>query len=266
MSMTSYSQAGRTVYAPLRRQIQELISGDPATYGVFFLDLGTGVHFGIEADRPIPQASTVKVPIALYVNRLVSQGFADWSDGVEYRPDTDYRDGAGALQYFARAGSPYSLRVLTNLAITLSDNVAKAMLVRHFGAANIEAYMATLGAAENHVEGEAPTTSRDMAIYLCEVLRFADECPGLGCRLIDDLSFTIWNTGLPLLLPPEIRVAHKEGDITGVSDDVGIVFSRHPYIINVLSKGQPDVEAGFARIAEISRMVFDYQIALHAGT
>ncbi len=253
-------------YEQIRARVESYLSEEPATYSIMFLDLGTGMGFRIDADRPIPQASTVKVPIVLYANHLVRLGLADWSDRVQYRPETDYRGGAGAMQFFARPGSTYSLRLLANLAITLSDNVAKAMLVRHFGATNLEEFMTRLGAREARVEGEAPTTARDMTMYLLEVLRLARECPELGWRMIDDLSNTIYDTGIPLLLPRGIRVAHKEGDITGVSDDVGIVFSRHPYVLSVLSEGQKDVEAGFRRIAEISRMVFDYQESVYGGS
>ncbi|MEW6547180.1 MAG: serine hydrolase [Bacillota bacterium] len=246
-------------YEPLKAQIMACLAGDPATYGVYFLDLESGKSFGINADLPIPQASTVKVPIVLYVNHLVAQGRASWSDRVAYQPATDHRTGAGALQFFARPGDTYSLRVLSNLAITLSDNVAKAMLVRHLGASNIKRFMASLGASHPNINGEEPTTARDMAIYLQAILRLARENPELGWRMIDDLSHTIWHVGLPGQLPPGIQVAHKEGDITGVSNDVGIVFSSHPYILCILSDGQQDIEAGFRKISEISRLVYDYQ-------
>jgi len=250
-------------YAPLEARVREAIAGDPATYGIHFLDLGSRMEFGIDPFRPIPQASTVKVPIVLYVNCLVAQGALRWKDRVVYDPETDYRDGAGALQFFAHAGEGYSIRVLSNLVITLSDNVAKAMLVKHLGLENIRRFMASLGAAQPHVAGDDPTTARDMTLYLEAVLAFAWACPALGCRILDDLANTIWNTGLPGRLPPHLIVAHKEGDITGVSNDVGIVFSRHPYILSILSEGQENVEAGFGKIAAISRIVYDYQEALY---
>ncbi|MDI6895448.1 MAG: class A beta-lactamase-related serine hydrolase [Bacillota bacterium] len=252
-------------YEPLREQIQGYLAGDPATYAVYFLDLQSGRDFGINADLPIPQASTVKVPIVLYVNHLVAQGRASWADRVAYQPATDYRTGAGALQFFAGDGQTYSLRVLSNLAITLSDNVAKAMLVRHLGADNIRQFAASLGASHPNLDGGEPTTARDMAIYLQAVLRLARENPELGWRMIDDLSHTIWHVGLPGQLPPGLQVAHKEGDITGVSNDVGIVFSSHPYILCILSQGQQDIEAGFRKISEISRLVYDYQEQVYRG-
>ena len=54
-------------------------------------------------------------------------------------------------------------------------------------------------------------------------------------------------------------MAHKEGDVWGVADDAGIVFARRPYILVVLSRGETDVDKGFTRIAEISRIVYDFQ-------
>ncbi len=252
-------------YAPLERQIRDYLKRDPATWGIHFLDLDSRATFGINPRLPIPQASTVKVPIVLYLNCLVARGALRWTDRVAYNPGTDYRGGAGALQFFAREGSRYSLRLLSNLVITLSDNVAKAMLVRFLGAENIVRFMVSLGALQPHVAGEDPTTAVDMTIYLEAVLRFAQGCPALGCRIIDDLAHTMWNEGLPARLPPEIVVAHKEGDITGVSDDVGIVFARHPYILSVLSQGQEDIEAGFRKIADISRLVYNYQEAVYSA-
>lgn len=92
-------------YEPLRDQIAAYLAGDPATYGIYFLDLGSGRDFGINADLPIPQASTVKVPIVLYVNHLVAQGRVSWADRVAYHPATDYRTGAGALPHHLARGS-----------------------------------------------------------------------------------------------------------------------------------------------------------------
>jgi len=256
--MTCYAQAC-DLYAPLEAQIRDYLRRDSARWGIHFLDLGSRAAFGVNPQLPIPQASTVKVPIVLYVNCLVAWGRLRWTDRVAYDPETDYRGGAGALQFSAREGSKYSLRLLTNLAITLSDNVAKAMLVRYLGADNIIAFIAGLGASEPHVAGDDPTTAADMTLYLDALLKFQQQCPGLGCRMLDDLANTMWNEGLPARLPPDIVVAHKEGDITGVSDDVGIVFASHPYILSILSEGQEDIEAGFGRIADISRLVYYHQ-------
>ena len=252
-------------YEPLRREISAFIATRPQRFGIYFKDLTTGQEWGINADEPFPAASTVKVPIALYVNDLVAKGRLKWSDRVRFDKAVDMAGGAGVLQYDGIDGQTYSLRVLTNLLITISDNVAWRMLTRHLGKDNIAAFMRSLGGKTVFPGGQNVSTARDMGVYMQAVLDFARRHPELGERLLDDLTHTIWHVGLPGRLPPDLRVAHKEGDISGVADDVGVVFSRRPYILAVMSKGVPDVDTGFTDIARISKMVYDFQETLASG-
>lgn len=93
-------------------------------------------------------------------------------------------------------------------------------------------------------------------------MTFAKAHPDLGSRLLDDMSHPIYHVGIPGNLPEKLIVAHKEGDVSGVANDVGIVFADKPYILVVLSKGVSDIDEGFARIAHISKIVYDYQDTL----
>lgn len=256
------ARATRVDYEPLRQQVQAFVESRPQRIGIYFKDLTSQQTWGINEELPIPAASTVKVPIALYVNELVAQGRLRWSDRVQYQRDLDLAGGAGVLQRDGIDGKTYSLRVLTNLLITISDNVAWRMLTRHLGKDNIAAFMRSLGGRTVYPDGQNISTARDMGIYMEAVLDFAERHPELGQRLLDDLAHTIWHFGLPGELPPDVRVAHKEGDISGVADDVGVVFASRPYILAVMSEGVPDIETGFADIARISRMVYDFQEGL----
>ncbi|AEG16573.1 beta-lactamase [Desulfofundulus kuznetsovii DSM 6115] len=249
-------------YRPLQKQLKDYLAQQPGVYGIYFKDLHSGASFDINGDEPITAASTVKVPVVLYLNHLVAQGKLDWDDRVVYDSKQDYQGGAGILQFSAWDGDSYSLRVLANLSITISDNIAYRMLVRHLGKDNVAQFMRDLGGQTVFPGGENITTARDMGRYMEAVLEFSREHPALGERLLDDMANPIYHVGLPGKLPPEVRVAHKEGDVWGVANDAGIVFAEHPYILVVLSKGETDVDKGFARIAEISRMVYDYQVNL----
>ncbi|MEW6227728.1 MAG: serine hydrolase [Bacillota bacterium] len=246
-------------YGPLKAELGEYIASQSATYGIYFRDLESGASFGINEDEPITAASTVKMPVVLYLNHLVAEGRANWNDRVVYNSATDYQDGAGILQFSARDGDSYSLRTLANLAITISDNVAYRMLVRHLGKDNIAAFMRDLGGEMVFPGGENITCAKDMAAYVQGVLDFARTHPDLGSRLLDDMANPIYHVGLPGKLPQGLTVAHKEGDVWGVANDIGVVFSSRPYILVVLSKNIPDIDQGFARIAEVSKIVYDYQ-------
>ncbi|MDI6871068.1 MAG: class A beta-lactamase-related serine hydrolase [Bacillota bacterium] len=246
-------------YGPLRERLRAYLATRPARYSVYFKDLTSGASFGIDEYRPVHAASTVKVPIVLYLNTLVAEGKASWDTRLTYRAADHYQTGAGILHMVAADGDTYSLRVLANLAITISDNVATRMLLEYLGRENVAAFMRRLGGTTVYPGGENLSTARDMAIYVEAVLDFAKKNPALGERLLDDLAHSIYHVGLPGELPPSVRVAHKEGDVTGVSDDVGVVFAKRPFIFTVLSDGQADPLAGFKEIARLTRIAYDYQ-------
>lgn len=251
--------ARRPDYGPLIEQVRAFIATRPQTFGIYFKDLQTGATWGINEREPIHAASTIKVPLVLYVNHQVAAGRARMDDRVVYEPDRDLVGGAGILQRDGFPGKSYSLRILTNLSITISDNVATNMLFRHFGKDNVGAFMRSLGGEVIFPEGRRISTARDMGRYVEAVLDFARRHPLLGGRMLDDMGHSIFHVGLPGLLPQKVFVAHKEGDIAGVADDVGIVFSDRPYVLAILSKGVDDIDRGFEDIARISKIVYDFQ-------
>lgn len=245
-------------YGPLRAQVARFIAGRPQTFGIYFKDLQTGATWGINERARIHAASTIKVPLVLYVNQQVADGKARMDDRVVYRPE-DMTGGAGILQRDGFPGASYSLRVLTNLSITISDNVTTNMLFRHFGKDNVGRFMRQLGGEVIFPGGRRISTARDMGIYVEAVLDFARQHPLLGARILDDMAHSIFHVGLPGMLPDDVLVAHKEGDIEGVANDVGIVFSSRPFILSILSENVPSIDQGFEDIARISKIVYDYQ-------
>ncbi|GAB6876710.1 serine hydrolase [Thermaerobacter litoralis] len=246
-------------YDPLVARVRAFIETRPQTFGIYFKDLQTGATWGINEREPIHAASTIKVPLVLYVNHQVAAGRARMDDRIVYEPDRDLTGGAGILQRDGFPGKSYSLRVLTNLSITISDNVTTNMLFRHFGKDKVGEFMRSLGGEVIFPEGRRISTARDMGLYVEAVLDFARQHPLLGGRMLDDMGHAIFHVGLPGQLPPDVFVAHKEGDIEGVADDVGIVFSERPYVLAILSKGVDNIDQGFEDIARISKIVYDYQ-------
>ena len=246
-------------YQPLQEEVAKFTETLPGTYCIYFKDLASGEEFGINEKTTIPPASTIKLPVVLYLYEQVAAGKLDWRDRVRYNKNTDYQGGAGDLQYVARHGDTYSLRCLATIAITLSDNVAHNMLVRHLGYDNVMAFIKKLGPDTTRPFGSASTTAKDMGAFAEEVYRFAERNPGQGGRLINDLAHTVYHVGLPGELPSKLVVPHKEGSIIGVATDAGIVFSHRPYILVVLSEDITDEDTGFKNIAKISRIIYDHQ-------
>lgn len=91
-------------------QVLAFIKTRPQRFGVYFKDLINGATWSRDGDRAFPAASTVKVPIALYVDELVTKGELHWNDRLRYDRSLDFAEGAGVLQYDGIDGQTYSLR------------------------------------------------------------------------------------------------------------------------------------------------------------
>jgi len=246
--------------AHLEERLQAYLKTLDGTWGVYVLDIDSGRTVAINADRPFLAASTFKVPMAMYVLSLVERGRADLSDPVTYDP-VDWEEGAGSLQSFVTEGSNFPVGELIERAIVESDNIATNMLVRHFGMANIRQFMRALGGSVMvSEEGRNATTPREMAGYL-EALytRQAIEDRELRLHLLDLLQNTIYQQRIPAGVPESVPVANKVGTLAGFVNDVGLVMlPRYPYILSVYSEGV-DEGPGTAAIAEISRIVYEFQ-------
>lgn len=245
-------------YTPLKQKIEAYLADKPGTYGVFFKDLLSNQSFGINAELPLPAASTTKLPTVLFINHLVAQGILDWNQKLVYKSDLHYQGGSGILQFSVKDGDKLTLRTLVTLAITTSDNIAYNMLRDFVGRESIANFMRNIGGRTVFPNGWNLSTAQDMGIYVQAALDFA-QVSSDGRRLLDDMANTIYNEGIPRNLPDNVKVAHKEGFVWGSPGDVGVVFGSRPFIVAVLSQDVEDPDQGFAIIAEVSKIMYDYQ-------
>ncbi len=245
-------------YQAIKQQINNYLASQPGTYGVYFEDLYTGRSLSIRADDAFPAASTVKFPTVLFINKLVSQGILDWQQKLTYHAAQHYQGGSGILQFGIKDGDKLTLRSLTTQAITTSDNIAYNMLRDFVGKGSVANFMREIGGTTVYPGGNNWITPRDMGTYLKVALNWA-QTDSNAARLLDDMANGIYNEGIPLNLPDHVKVAHKEGFIWGCPSDVGIVYGNRPFIIAVYAYNVDDPDQGFANIANISRMIYDYQ-------
>jgi len=251
----------------LKAAVEEYIKTKPGTFGVYFWDLKSGGHFGINETVALPAASSIKVAVALYLYSLAAEGRLSLDERMAYNPDLDYEGGAGTLQFTAAPGQTFTLRELAQVMIRVSDNIAWHMLTRRLGKENLKAFMRSLGGKTVYPEDKNFSTAEDLSTYMRATLDFAQKNPELGGLLIDDLTHSIYKDGLPALLPEDVTVGHKVGALPAVANDTGIVFlPDRPYILTVMTK---DVGAsenpGFAAIGEISRLIYDYRVRQRQG-
>jgi beta-lactamase class A len=251
---TSYQQAQNAEKLDtLEEDVGNYIKNFKGQYGVYYYNLETGEEFGINDEDEYTYASTIKIPINLYLYDRIVSGSVDPDKTLTYLKEDD-EGGTGTIRY-QKFGAKYSIRELSEYSIEYSDNVAANMLIRHLGEQNIKDYMRQVGGqvVDNARDVSSP---RDMGLYMRLVYNFYKSDETLGHELMDSFLNTEFNDRLPALLPPSVKVAHKIGTQLHVINDVGIVFADRPYVISVMSKDVNDEEAPDV-IANVSKMVYE---------
>ncbi|NPV91368.1 MAG: serine hydrolase [Firmicutes bacterium] len=242
----------------LKRDLEGYIKNYKGKYGIYYYNIATREGFGINDTDEYTAASTIKVPLNLYLYNRISSGAVDPQETLTYSRE-DYEGGTGDIRY-EKFGKTYAIADLSKLSIEESDNVAANMLIRRLGADNLRQYMRQVGGVVVR-DGENVSCPSDMGLYLRLIYEFDLKEGELGKRLMNSFLNTEFNDELPALLPKNVKVAHKIGNQVGVVNDVGIVFTSSPYILAVMSKDVSEDEARTV-IATISKMVYDCVSAL----
>lgn len=242
------------------RLLRNRLAGVTGSVGVAVTDLATGRSVYINADQPYEAASVAKIPIAMTVLSLVSQGRISLDDVVTYQSATDYEGGAGSLQFTIREGEAIPIRYLLDRMIRVSDNIARNMLERYVGSETVRQYMLSLGVQPPY-EAETPMMNARGTNRLLALLDAgrAGITPELTRYLIGLLSTTVYNQRLPAKLPPGTTVAHKVGTLTNVVHDAGIVYAPdRSFIISVFTQEIPERTAD-GLIADLAATIYWYE-------
>ncbi|MEU8124228.1 serine hydrolase [Spirillospora sp. NPDC049024] len=149
------------------------------------VDMDTGREVAVGADEPVVLASVFKVPLLVAFHRQAADGVLDPTEQVVLRPDdrTAGPTGVSALLDEVRM----SLRDLTCLMITVSDNAAADVVMERVGLDAVNATAADLGLRRTVILGNGRELHETLladagADSVAEVWARLDE-PGLQGRL-----------------------------------------------------------------------------------
>jgi len=222
--------------APTSPAIQDLIAsfGEAGGQrGVAALSLrGPVVHVEVNADRPQPGASVMKILVAAAVYEEAEAGRLDLAESV-VRGDLHSTVYPSILAAFA-ADDRLTLRQLCALMLITSDNPAADVLIDRVGldrvnitAREFGAHATTLvvGFRDDQLgsTGRRNVTTAADTITILRALASHDRYR----PVLDAMRHNLRNTRIPARLPDTVPVAHKTGSLTGVVNDAGIIYGRH---------------------------------------
>lgn len=242
-----------------------------AAAGVCALDLGSGRRFERDAVALFHAASTVKLAVLIEARRRAALGllrldapvalvnrFPSLAGGTfscDPRDDTDpelyARTGAAPLGELLERMIVRSSNLATNLVLGLVPPATVTARCRALGAARTEVLRGVEDGAAFRLGLNNVTCAQDLVALLAALAR--GEVEGAGA-CVETLARQEHREGIPALLPPGVRAAHKPGAIAGHFHDAGLLLreGRPPVALAVLTRGFPSEAQAAAWVAAVA--------------
>jgi beta-lactamase class A len=251
--------------------IRGIVHETDAVVGVAIVDLADPERsFYLNADAIYPAASTIKIAVLAELYRQNERG-SGAKLGDLYTVDA--QDGVGTegiLQSMSAGVSRITNHDLALLMVSLSDNSATNVLIDRVGMNNINTWLAQLGLEHTRLrrrmldvkaaqEGRENTSTPRELVTMLQALHSGRVFNKATTDDFFGLLSTQKSSYIPRLLPQDLTIANKRGNLDGVRNDAGIVFvPGRPFAIAVMTTYSNDDLAAEQCIARIARAAWSY--------
>jgi beta-lactamase class A len=235
----------------LENEIKVYLGSSINNIGLSYYDINSGMQMVINGDNTFIAGSTIKVQMNMVLSDLFYNGQASENETLKYTEDC-YEEGTGILQG-TDLSNPFPIMLLSEYSITHSDNIATNMIIDRIGYENLKNSVDTkLGHATDHSGNYI--TPNDETKLLKILYENSTQNPYYP-EIIKNMKNTDFHERIDLYIPNDI-VAHKIGDYGNYVNDVGIIYTKQPYILSVYTN---ELVNASEVIAHISKMIYDYQ-------
>ena len=222
----------------------------PGKIGFYYKNLVTGEVIKYNEKESFLAASIIKLPIYAHIMEQAYLGNVDLTEKIKITHD-EYLPSCGAINLFEEE-PVLTLKTMCNMMIALSDNTATNVLIRKFGIDALNEGFRRAGFEKTHIErplfdkigakeGKANYfVPEEVALFLEKLYNGEFVNRQVSEEIIKTLKMQNINHKIPGFMEERFEVAHKTGEDTGITHDVGIVYSEKPFII-VFASNDTDV-------------------------
>jgi len=213
----------------------------PGHTGFYYKNLVTDCEYGVRENELFFAASVIKLPLFMHILREAQAGRMNMEEKLLVI-DEDKVPICGALTLFTGPVEA-DVRTLCRLMISISDNTATNRLIRYasiegaaegFRAMGLEKtklkrmmydYKAAQAGLQNVI------CLREMGMLLEQLHHGTFVSPEVCKEALDVLLLQQVDHKLNGRICGAVPVAHKTGEDDGLSNDVGIVYAKQPFVI-----------------------------------
>lgn len=267
--------------ADLQQSLSELFSNHRGKVSASFKHLENGQALAFEAERPMPTASLIKLPVMIATYRAAEQGKVDLQELITLKEE-DKVPGSGVLTTNFSAGMKLSLYDAIRLMIAYSDNTATNLVADAVGLSATRELMKDLDCPNTQLHskvfrrdttidekrskefGLGSTTAAEM-LRLLEML-YADKLVSAkACQAMREHLYACDATSkVPRYLPAETKIAHKTGSVSAARCDAGVIESpAGPIAYCILTADNEDRSWGNENEAELLAAEFGRLVYAH---
>lgn len=209
--------------------------------GLYYKNLVTGDTCEFHADEEFLAASIIKFPLLLYVLSQAAEGKIDLYHKLPVKEE-EKCPSCGAL-YLILGEYEVEIRSLCRLMIAISDNTATNMLMRYCGIDAVNEGFRKMGLKNTTVrrllfDSEAAAKGlenticpKEMGMLLEQLYRGTFVNEQVSKDALDILMLQQINHKFKGKLGGKAKVAHKTGEDSGLTNDVGIVYADQPFVL-----------------------------------
>lgn len=213
----------------------------PGHLGFYYKNLLTGLEFGVGEDEAYLAASVIKFPLYLYVLSECEKGNMNRKDKLIVMT-ADKMPSCGALTLFT-GDVEVDIATLCRLMIDISDNTATNKLINHCGIDNVNSFLREMGCKNTvlrrllfdsilSAKGIQNTVCpKEIGGLLEKVYRGEFINEAVSAEVMDTLKKQQIDHKLNGRLCDAVPIAHKTGEDDNLSNDVGIIFAKEPFVI-----------------------------------
>ena len=261
----------KILWQKLQASIENIDQHLDGVMGVAIEDLTSGDHYLLHEDEVFAQASSIKITVLANLYQQAQQGKLRLTDlytvqASDLVPDSNIMNG------LTPGVTRVTLRDLATMVMAVSDNSAANVLIDRVGMQSVNAMLDSLGLTHTRLRRkmmdlEAAKQGRENISSPREMMMLLDAVYH-GKLLNKEMTadfFRVLSTNhpsfIPRELPPDLKVADKEGELEGIRNDSGIVFVEgRPYVICVMTgylRNERDGEEAITKVSLETWRMFD---------